>query len=62
MLKKKQAGKAVPKVAARAPTRTGGNVIDLLKRSLEMEKKGGRKSPPLQPVMPKAKKRAKARA
>jgi DNA end-binding protein Ku len=38
MLKKKQAGKAVPKVAARAPTRTGGNVIDLLKRSLEMEK------------------------
>jgi DNA end-binding protein Ku len=63
MLKKKQAGKAVSKVAARAPARTGGNVIDLLKRSLEMEKKSGRKSPPLQPAMPKAnKKRAKARA
>ncbi len=63
MLKKKQAGKAVSKVAARAPARTTGNVIDLLKRSLEMEKKGGRKSPPLQPAMPaKAKKRAKARA
>ena len=39
MLKKKQAGKAVSKVAARAPARTTGNVIDLLKRSLEMEKK-----------------------
>jgi len=63
MLKKKQAGKAVSKVAPRAPARTGGNVIDLLKRSLEMEKKSGRKSPPLQPAMPKAnKKRAKARA
>jgi hypothetical protein len=52
----------VAKVAARAPARQTGNVIDLLKRSLEMEKKGSRKSPPLQPMLPKAKKRAKARA
>ena len=51
------------KTAARGPAKQVGNVIDLLKRSLEMEKKGGRKSPPLQPAMPaKAKKRAKARA
>ncbi len=58
MLKKKQAGLAVPKEAPRAKVQAGGNVIDLLKRSLEMSKKTSRKSPPLQPA---AKGKAKAR-
>jgi non-homologous end joining protein Ku len=39
MLKQKQAGKPIRKDAARAPAPRGGNVIDLLKRSVEMEAK-----------------------
>ena len=56
LLKKKQAGKAVGKKAARPPVSTAGNVIELLKRSLEMSKKNGRKTkaPALVPSMPKA--------
>jgi hypothetical protein len=37
-----------------------GNVIDMLKRSLELEKKKPKKSPPLQPALPKAKKKQRA--
>lgn len=61
LLKQKQAGKVIKHKAAGAPAKAGGNVIDLLKKSLELSKKsGGTKSPPLQPVMPKAKKKARA--
>ena len=37
MLKQKQAGKPIRKDAPRTQAPKGGNVIDLLKRSLEME-------------------------
>ena len=61
LLKRKQSGKAAPKAPARGPAKQTGNIIDLLKRSLEMsEKKGKTKAPPLQPALPKSKKRAKA--
>ncbi len=62
MLKKKQAGHVVAKEAPRAKAQQGGNVIDLLKRSLEMAKKPARKSPPIQPSVPKAKTKARQRA
>ncbi len=62
MLKKKQAGLAVPKEAPRVKVPAGGNVIDLLKRSLELSKKPTRKSPPLQPAAPKSKTKARQRA
>lgn len=63
MLKKKQAGAVVKKGAPKVPSRQPGNVIDLLKRSLEMEKKGGKtKSPSLQPAMPKGKAKTRQRA
>ena len=42
LLKQKQAGKAVSKTAAKAPSKQTGNVIDLLKKSLELSKKEGR--------------------
>jgi non-homologous end joining protein Ku len=62
LLKKKQSGKALPKTAARAPAQQTGNVIDLLKRSLELSQKSGKKTkaPALVPSMPKAKKKARA--
>ena len=62
MLKQKQSGKVVSKTAPKAAAKQTGNVIDLLKRSLEIESKRAKKSPPLQPTMlkAKAKKRAKA--
>ena len=41
MLRNKQAGKAISKTATKAPGKLVGNVIDLLKRSLEMEKRSG---------------------
>jgi DNA end-binding protein Ku len=61
LLKKKQSGKALPKTAARAPAQQVGNVIDLLKRSLELSQKSGKKTkaPALVPSMPKAKKKAR---
>jgi DNA end-binding protein Ku len=63
MLKKKQAGRAVAKEAPRAKAQaSGGNVIDLLKRSLEMAGKPTRKSPPLQPATPKTKTKARQKA
>jgi DNA end-binding protein Ku len=39
MLKEKQAGRPIRKEAARAPAPQGGNVVELLKRSLQMEAK-----------------------
>lgn len=63
LLKQKQAGKAIPKAAKRAPSQAPvSNVIDLLKRSIEMEGKGGKKTkaPSLVPAMPKSKKKARA--
>ena len=63
MLRNKQAGKAISKTATKAPGKLIGNVIDLLKRSLEMEKRSGKtKSPPLQPALPKAKAKKRIRA
>ncbi len=64
MLKQKQAGKTVSKAAPKVAAAQTGNVIDLLKRSLELESKGGKKTkaPALVPSMPKGKAKAKARA
>ena len=46
MLKQKQAGRPIRKEAARTPALKGGNVIDLLRRSIEMEtKKPNAKAP-----------------
>jgi DNA end-binding protein Ku len=60
LIKQKQAGKLVKHKAA-APAKAAGNVIDLLKKSLELSRKSARtKSPPLQPAMPKARKKARA--
>jgi DNA end-binding protein Ku len=63
LLKQKQAGKPVTKAAARAPSPQTGNVIDLLKRSLELEAGKGRKklkAPGLVPEQPKSRKRQRA--
>lgn len=62
LLKKKQAGVKITKQAPRAAARQGGDVIDLLKRSLELEQQGGKKrrSPSLVPELPKAKKKQRA--
>ena len=64
MLKQKQAGKPVSKSAPKAAAAQTGNVIDLLKRSLELETKGGNKTkaPSLVPSMPKGKAKSRARA
>jgi DNA end-binding protein Ku len=64
LLKQKQAGKVVTKTAARAPVRQEGNIIDLLKRSMEMEGKKSKKAkaPSLVPAIPKSRAKAKARA
>jgi len=62
LLKKKQAGVKITKQAPRLAARQGGDVIDLLKRSLELEQRGGKKgrSPSLVPELPKAKKKQRA--
>jgi DNA end-binding protein Ku len=59
MLKQKQAGKPISKAAPKVVAAETGNVIDLLKRSLDLESKRGKKtkSPPLVPAMPKSKKK-----
>jgi DNA end-binding protein Ku len=64
MLKQKQAGKTVSKVTPKAPAAQTGNVIDLLKRSLELSQKESKKTkaPSLVPAMPKGKAKSKARA
>jgi DNA end-binding protein Ku len=61
LLRQKQSGKAVSKTAARGPATQVGNVIDLLKKSLELSKKQGKsKSPSIVPDMPKVKKKQRA--
>ena len=62
LLKKKQSGMALPKATARAPARQEGNVIDLLKRSLELSQKAPKKAkaPSLVHAMPKTKKKQRA--
>ena len=61
LLRQKQSGKAVSKTAARGPAKQVGNVIDLLKKSLELSKKQGKsKSPSIVPDMPKMKKKQRA--
>jgi DNA end-binding protein Ku len=60
LLKQKQAGKPISKTAADAPRRFEGNIVDLLRKSMELEDKRGKgktKAPPLQPAMPKATKK-----
>lgn len=54
LLKQKQADKVIPK-QSRTAAPQAGNVIDLLKRSLEMEGKKV-KAPKLVPDMPKSRK------
>ena len=58
MLKEKQAGKTIRKEAARAPAPRDGNVIDLLKRSIEMETKKPRAKAPASRTKTRAKQRA----
>lgn len=61
LLKKKQAGIKLPKESPRLATKPTGEVIDLLKRSLELEQKGKKgKAPSLVPDMPKGKKKQRA--
>jgi DNA end-binding protein Ku len=61
LLRQKQSGKTVSKTAARGPAKQVGNVIDLLKKSLELSKKQGKsKSPSIVPDMPKVKKKQRA--
>jgi len=56
MLEKKQAGAAVSKTAPKVAAQQTGDVINLLKRSIAIGKKGGKtKSPSIAPSMPKAK-------
>ena len=43
LIKQKQAGKPISKKAAKAPAAQTGNIIDLLKRSMELEDKRGKK-------------------
>jgi DNA end-binding protein Ku len=65
LLKQKQAGKPITRNAADEPRRVEGNIIDLLKKSMELEEKRGKgrtKAPPLQPTMPKGAKKKRARA
>jgi DNA end-binding protein Ku len=63
MLKQKQAGKAVLKGAPKVAAAQTGNVIDLLKRSIELEKRGTKtKAPSLVPTLPKGKAKTRARA
>jgi DNA end-binding protein Ku len=61
LLKKKQAGIKITKQTPKLAAAQTSNVIDLLKRSLEMEgQKGKKKSPPLVPDIPKSRRRQRA--
>ena len=61
LLRQKQSGKALAKGAAKVAARPVGNVIDMLKKSLELSKKQTKtKSPSIVPDMPKAKKKVRA--
>ena len=63
MLKQKQSGKTVSRVAPKVAAAQTGNVIDLLKRSLELSRRDGKgKSPSIAPSLPKGKAPAKKRA
>jgi len=63
MLKQRQAGKTVSKAAPKVAAVQTGNVIDLLRRSLELSKSNKKtKSPSLVPSMPKGKGKTRARA
>ena len=64
LLKKKQAGTfKKSKDAPRIARPSGGNVIDLLKRSLELEKKKPKtKAPSIAPALPKGKAKSRQRA
>jgi DNA end-binding protein Ku len=60
LLRKKQTGNAVATSAKSAKPAQNSNIIDMLKRSLEMEKKGKIKSPSIVPHAPKVKKKVRA--
>ena len=61
LLRQKQSGKAISKTASKGPTKQVGNVIDLLKKSLELSKKQPKmKAPSIVPDVPKAKKKQRA--
>jgi DNA end-binding protein Ku len=64
LIKKKQAGQPVSKTAPKAPAAQTGNIIDLLKRSMELEEKRGRKvkAPSIAAAMPKGKSKQRAKA
>jgi DNA end-binding protein Ku len=58
MLKQKQAGKPIRKETTRTQMPKGGNVIDLLKRSLEMESKKSKAKMPTAKTKTRVKQRA----
>jgi DNA end-binding protein Ku len=61
LIKQKQVGVVTKKKdAPRLAEAPRGNVIDLLKKSLELSKKTTKKAPPLQPEMPKSRKKQRA--
>jgi len=64
LIKQKQSGKPLSKTAAKAPAAQTGNIIDLLKRSMELEDKRGKKvkAPSLAPALPKGKSKQRAKA
>jgi DNA end-binding protein Ku len=63
MLKQKQSGKTVSRVTPKVAAAQTGNVIDLLKRSLELSRKDGKvKSPSIAPSLSKGKAPTKKRA
>jgi DNA end-binding protein Ku len=64
LIKQKQAGKPITKTASKAPSAQTGNIIDLLKRSMELEDKRGQKvkAPPIAAALPKGKTKQRAKA
>ena len=65
LIKKKQAGQPISKTAPKPPSAQTGNIIDLLKRSMELEEKRGSrkvKSPSIASAMPKGKSKQRAKA
>jgi len=64
LIKQKQAGKTVSKTAPKAQPAQSGNIIDLLKRSMELEDKRGKKvkAPSIAAAMPKGKSKQRAKA
>jgi len=64
LIKKKQAGQPVSKTVPKAPSAQTGNIIDLLKRSMELEEKRGKKvkAPSIAAAMPKGKAKQRAKA